>query len=67
MGEKEYKNKVIFLRVSKAGNHLYAFDNDGVLNEKYSSLVMNRSDVEKLLEGKFESIKISAMENKNQK
>jgi hypothetical protein len=27
--EKKYKNKVVFLRKSKKGKHLYAFDNDG--------------------------------------
>lgn len=66
MGEekKEYKNKVLFARVSKAGEHIYMFNHDGILSPKYESLVLNISDLEKLLARKFDSIKVSAMEVK---
>ena len=60
-GEKQYKNKVVFLRKSKGGEHLYAFDNNGAL-ALAKSLIMNISDVQALLDGKYESIKVSIME-----
>jgi hypothetical protein len=62
--EKEkiaYKNKVVFLRKSKKGEHLYAFDNNGAL-ALAESIVMNISDVQALIDGKYESIKVSIME-----
>lgn len=58
----EYKNKVLFARLSKKGEHVYAFGHDGILSPGIDSLVMNVSDLEKLIAGKFESIKVSAME-----
>jgi len=63
--EKVYKNKVIFLRKSKAGKHLYAFNNDDALREA-ESIIMNISDVEALIRGDFSSIKISIMEAKDE-
>ena len=58
----EYQNAVVFLRKSKKGEHLYAFDNDGAFAKaKDGSLIMNVSDVTNLIEGKFESIKVSVM------
>jgi hypothetical protein len=58
----EYANAVVFLRKSKKGEHLYAFDNDGAFAKaKGGSLLMNVSDVKNLIEGKFESIKVSVM------
>lgn len=61
--KKKYKNKVVFLRKSKAGDHLYAFDNNGALG-KAESIIMNISDVQALIGGKYTSIKISIMEKK---
>ena len=62
--EKKYKNSVLFARVSKEGNHVYMFNHDDILNPKYESLLMNISDLKNLLEGKYESIKVSAMDKK---
>ena len=59
---KEYKNKVIWLHRSKAGNHLYAFVNEGVFHN-VRSLLMNISEVEALLKGNVDDIKISIMED----
>jgi hypothetical protein len=58
---REYKNKVLFLRKSKKGNHLYAFDRDGILGKGVDSIVLNVSDVKQLLSGETEWIKASAM------
>ena len=61
--KKEYKNKVVFLRKSKKGEHLYAFDNDGAFSRAIEgSIVMNISEVKALIAGKFESVKVSIME-----
>jgi hypothetical protein len=64
----EYKRPVLFLRKSKKGNHLYAFnmekDDDGedmVLGNNIESLLMNISDVEKVISGEYDSIKVSVM------
>jgi len=62
---KEYKNKVIWLHKSKAGNHLYAFANEGVFHNA-KSILMNVSEVEDLLKGDINGIKISIMENKEE-
>ena len=58
----EYKNKVVFLRKSKKGEHLYAFDYNGAFADaKEGSIIMNITEVEALIAGKFESIKVSVM------
>ena len=57
----EYKNKVLFLRLSKTGKHLYAFNKDGILGGDIGSIVLNVSEVVQLLAGKFNWIKISVM------
>lgn len=58
----DYKNSVVFLRKSKKGEHLYAFDNDGAFAKaKEGSILLNISEVEALIAGKFESIKVSVM------
>jgi hypothetical protein len=62
--EKKYKNKVVFLRKSKKGKHLYAFDNEGALS-KAESILMNISDVQALIAGEYESIKVSIMEKED--
>jgi len=62
---KEYKNKVIWLHKSKAGNHLYAFGNEGVFHN-VKSILMNISEVEALIKGDVDGIKISIMEDKEE-
>jgi hypothetical protein len=62
-GKREYKNKVVFLRKSKKGKHLYAFNNEGALDNA-ESILMNVSEVQALIAGEFESIKVSIMEKK---
>jgi hypothetical protein len=67
METKNYENKVIFLRKSKKGEHLYAFDYNGAFAEaKDGSLILNVSDVQNLIDGKFESIKVSVMPKKEE-
>lgn len=64
---KVYKTPVLFLRRSKAGKHLYAFnriDNDDegkILGGGIDSILMNISDVTQLIEGKTEWIKVSVI------
>ena len=60
--EKVYKNKVVFLRKSKKGEHLYAFDYNGAFETAIDgSLILNVSDVEALIAGRYDSIKVSIM------
>ena len=65
MAETKYKNKVIWLHESKKGEHLYAFVNEGVFHN-VRSILMNKSEVENLLSGKVDGIKISIMEEKEE-
>lgn len=58
--EGRYKNKVVFLRRSKAGNHLFVHDNREDLIGG-GTLIMNVSDVEKLIGGGIEWIKVSVL------
>lgn len=58
---KVYKNKVLFLRKSKSGSHLYAFNREKILGEGIDALLINISEIEPLIEGKFKAIKISAL------
>ena len=62
--EKElvYKNAVVFARLSKSGNHVYAFNRDGALGEKVSSLIMNVQDIRAVIDGKGDWAKISVIE-----
>ena len=63
----EYKNKVVFLRLSKAGDHVYAFNNEGALGENVESLIANVKEVERVLEGvKGAYAKVSVMEVKEE-
>jgi hypothetical protein len=62
----EYKNKVLFLRRSKAGKHLFAFQRDEILGGGVDSLILNVSDVKQLLSGEVEWIKVSAMSKKEE-
>ena len=60
-----YKNPVLFLRKSKAGKHLYAFDYEETFAKaRRGSIVMNISDVEALINGNVPFIKISIMPEK---
>ena len=72
--EKTYKNPVLFLRKSKAGEHLYAFNRiieleamkddaeEGlVLGKNVGSLLLNVSEVVKLVDGRVEWIKVSVL------
>ena len=65
--EKQYKRPVLFLRKSKKGGHLYAFNmekdggEDMVLGNNVESLLVNLSDVEKVISGEYESTKVSVM------
>ena len=63
----EYKNKVLFLRKSKSGTHLYAFNREKILGEGIDALLINIAEIEPLIDGRFESIKISAMPVKEEK
>ena len=65
--EKVYRKPVLFLYKSKAGKHLYAFNSereDGkgeVLGGEVESLIVNISDVEKVVSGEWKSTKVSVM------
>lgn len=62
-----YKNKVVFLHKSKKGDHLYAFDYHGAfISAIEGSIIMNVSDVEALIAGKFDSIKVSIIPKKDE-
>jgi hypothetical protein len=66
MIEIPYKNKVVFLRKSKKGEHLYAFDNDGAFAAaRDGSILMNISDVHALIHDEYKSIKVSIMEKED--
>ena len=59
--EKVYKTKVIFLRKSKAGAHLYAFNRDGILGGDVGSILMDVSEVKRLIAGSTEWVKLSVI------
>ena len=59
--EEGYKNKVVFLRKSKKGAHLYAFNYEGALGGDVGSIIMDVSEVERLLEGSTEWIKVGVI------
>lgn len=61
-GEKTYKNAVVFLRKSKAGNHLFVHDSTEELICG-GTLIMNVSDVKNLIGGSTEWIKVSVLKN----
>ena len=60
----EYKNRVVFLRLSKSGEHIYAFNRDGALGEKVSSLIANVKDIRAVIDGKGDWAKVSVIEEK---
>lgn len=59
-GGKTYKNAVVFLRKSKAGNHLFVHDSNEELIGG-GTLIMNVSDVENLIGGGAKWIKVSVL------
>ena len=65
--KKEYKNPVLFMRKSAKGEHLYAFNVDkadgtgSVLGSEVGSLLLNVSEVVKLLDGTLAWIKVSVL------
>jgi hypothetical protein len=64
---KQYKNRVVFLRMSKAGKHLYAFDNDGAFAGAIEgSIVMNIAEVRGLISGNLDFIKVSILPKKEE-
>ena len=56
----KYKNPIVFLRKSKAGNHLYVYDSKEELIGG-GTLIMNVSDVENLIGGGTDWIKVSVL------
>ena len=60
-GDTEYKTMVVFLRRSKKGAHLYAFNRDGILGGDVGSILMDVSEVERLIAGSTEWIKVSVI------
>ena len=59
--DTEYKTKVIFLRKSKKGAHLYAFNRDGILGGDVGSILLDVSEVKRLIAGGTEWIKVSVI------
>lgn len=63
--EKTYKQPVLFLRKSKAGKHLYAFNREEegefVLGGGIGSILMDVSEVERLIAGSTEWIKVGVI------
>ena len=64
--EEGYKQKVVFLRRSKKGAHLYAFNYEGALGGDVGSLIMDVSEVERLLMGSTEWIKVGVVPAKEE-
>ena len=62
--KKVYKNKILFLRKSKKGEHFYAFNQDGALGEGVESLIANIAEVKAVMEDKAPYAKVSVMEKK---
>ena len=60
----EYKNPVVFLRKSKAGKHLYVFDSREDLLAG-GTLIMDMSEVERLIGGGTDWIKVSVLPAKD--
>ena len=59
--EVGYKQKVIFLRKSKKGAHLFAFNYEEALGDNIGSLIMDVSEVERLIAGSTEWIKVGVI------
>jgi hypothetical protein len=63
--EIEYKNKVVFLRKSKAGKHLFVFDSREDLISG-GTLIMNVSEVEELITGERDWLKVGILPPKEE-
>lgn len=59
--EYKYKTPVVYARKSKKGEHIYAFNRNGILGETVGSIIMNVSELRPLLDGSCDWIKISVM------
>ena len=65
--KKVYANPILYLRKSKKGEHLYAFnvDKDGgedkVLGNEVESLIANISEVSAVISGRMDWCKVSIM------
>ena len=63
--KKSYKQPVLFLRKSKVGKHLYAFNREeegvSVLGGRIGSILMDVSEVERLIAGSTEWIKVGVI------
>ena len=57
----EYKTKVVFLRKSKKGAHLYAFNRDGILGGDVGSILMDVSEIKRLIAGSTDWVKVSVI------
>jgi len=64
--EKVYKNAVVFLRLSKSGEHVYAFNREGALGEGVASLIANVKDIRAVIDGKGDWAKVSVVEEKEE-
>ena len=62
--EHVYKNKVVFLRLSKSGEHVYAFNRDGALGKEVASLIANVKDIRAVIDDKSDWAKISIVKEK---
>jgi len=61
-----YKNKVVFLRLSKSGEHVYAFNREGALGAEVASLIANVKDIRAVIDGKGDWAKVSVIEEKEE-
>ena len=59
--DTEYKTKVIFLRKSKKGAHLYAFNRDGILGGDVGSILVDVSEIKRLIAGGTDWVKVSVI------
>ena len=64
--KKTYKTPILYLHISRAGEHLYAFniekkDGSMVLGGEVESLILNVSEVSAVLEGRMEWAKVSVL------
>lgn len=57
-----YKNKILFGRLSKAGNHIYCYQHEAILSPGVKSLLINVGELQDVISGKSQYVKISAME-----
>ena len=49
--ETEYKNRALFMRVSKSGDHVYIRNNDSVLSNGVDALISNVTELNDMLKG----------------